>query len=267
MQMPNFAGLIKVGKTFVAANRPEILLATSLVSSVGSVILAARGGYKARGIVDAAEAERGEEIDVKEKIQLTWLCYMPAAIATTTSVGSIGGLHLVHVKEKKAIATAALAALEEVKKEAKEFEKQNLGVVSEEEKDKILSERADKTPVGEAGHSHVQNSDGEIEELYLIRDPFTGRDIWSNNRRIEEAALQLGYMVNGSESASVNNFFDVAGYGRLESMEKLGWSGTIPDIRWTDENGQPICGVRDDGRPWRGFRFVPNAKEGFDDVR
>ena len=286
MKIPNLKGLASVGKTFFMANRPEILLASSLVSSIGGAILGATGGYKARGIVDDARMKRvaspeppfdtfleykeefvknAPDLDVKEKIQLTWLCYMPAALAVTTSVGSIGGLHLVHVKEKKALATAAMAAIEEIKKEAKEFEKENLGVLSNDEKEKILEDRADKTPVGEDGHSHIQNSDGEVEELYLIREPVTGRDIWSNKTRIEEAIVEVGNMINGSESASLNNFYDQAGYGRLETAELLGWSGVLPSISWHDENGQAISGVRDDGRPWRGFRYTPSPEKGFDD--
>jgi len=265
MRIPNIKGLASVGKTFFMANRPEILLGASLVSSIGGAILAAKGGYEARGKVDAAEAEKGESLDVKEKIQLTWLCYLPAAITVTTAVGSIGGLHLVHVKEKKALATAAMAAIEEIKKEAKEFEKENLGVLSNEEKQKILEERAENTPVGEFNGAHIQNTDGEIEELYLIREPVSGRDVWSNKARIEEAIVEVGNIVNGQADASLNNFYECAGFGCLPSAELVGWSGVIPSISWHDENGQAITGVRDDGRPWRGFRYVPAPQRGYDD--
>jgi hypothetical protein len=266
MRIPNIKGLASVGKTFFMANRPEILLGASLVSSIGGAILAGKGGYEARGKVDAAEVEKGEPLDVKEKIQLTWLCYLPAAITVTTAVGSIGGLHLVHVKEKKALATAAMAAIEEIKKEAKEFEKENLGILSNEEKNLVLEERANKAPTDD-GHVAIQNTDGEITELYLVRDPVSGRDIWSNKARIEEAIVEVGNIVNGSDDASLNSFYEHAGFGRLDSGEELGWSGVIPWISWTDESGNIISGVRDDGRPWRGFRFSPDPKRGYDDNR
>jgi hypothetical protein len=265
MNLPNISGLVAVGKTFLMANRPEILLATAVTATVGTAILAAKGGYEARGIVDEATEKKGEPLEVKEKIQLTWLCYMPAAITCTTALGSMGGLHLVHVKEKKALATAGLAALEEVKKEFKQYEKENtVGAMSNEEKQKILEERAEKTPIGENNASHIQNCDHEVEELQLIRDPHTGRDIWSSKVRIEEAMVEVGNMINASAEASLNNFYEQAGYARVDNADDLGWSGVIPTISWVDQNGIPITGVRDDGRVWRGFRYVPAPEKDFD---
>lgn len=267
MKLPNITGLVKVGRAFVQANRPEILFGASIAATLGSVVLAAKGGYEAGQKVMKAEyphldltLETQVPLTVKEKTSLTWLCYMPAAITTVTAVGSTTGLHIVHIKEKKALAQTALAALEEVKESAKQFEKENLGILKDEEKSKILEERADPD-----GVAHVQNSDGEISELFLVRDPVTGRDIWTNRARIEEAIVEVGNCVNGSDEASLNNFFEQAGYGRVDIGDQLGWSGVIPSISWNDLNGQPISGVRDDGRPFRGFRFLPDPEKGFDD--
>jgi hypothetical protein len=113
--------------------------------------------------------------------------------------------------------------------------------------------------------SFVQNTDGEVEELYLIREPVTGRDVWSNKARIEEAIVEVGNIINGQDDASLNNFFECAGYGTLPSGELVGWSGVLPQVSWHDENGQQIVGVRDDGRPWRGFRYITPPQRGYED--
>lgn len=272
IKLPNISGLVSMGKALVMANRPELLFGASITATLGAVALAAKGGYDARGLVEEAQnptvdfKNPEKPLDTKEKLNLTWLCYMPAAVTTLGALGSTTGLHIVHVKEKKALAQAALVAIDEVKQAAKQFEKDNLGVVSDEEKDKILAERQEKMPFGTEGNAHIQNSDGEVEEMFLVRDLQSGRDIWSNKARIEEAIVEIGNMINGSESASLNNFYEQAGYGRIASAELLGWSGVLPTIKWHDENGQALAGVRDDGRPFRGFRFLPEPEKGYEDT-
>lgn len=252
IKLPNVTGIVKVGRNFIMAHRPELLLGAAVTSSVGGAIMAAKGGYKARGIIDEATAEKGEPLDVKEKIQLTWLCYMPAAVTVTTSVASISGLHLIHVKEKKALATAALAALEEVKEESKRYLRdETVGSMTEEEKEKILDERA------KSGESAVvRYADGEVEERYLVRDGRTGRDIYSNQRRIEEAILTVNNYIARHGDCDLNSFYENAGFDTTLDGEDWGWSGTWVDLVWDTT-------VRDDGRPVRRFVFRSAPKEGY----
>lgn len=277
MKLPNLSnmkGLAQIGKTFVAARRPEILFGASITATVGAVVLAARGGYQARGIID--EHILKQEIDTssltpQQKMNLTWHCYTPAAITTLGALGSTTGLHLVHVKEKKAIATTALAALEEVKTQAKQYAEdlaesiQENVELTDEQKAAVQNSLNEKNADRNGGAALVQNTDGEVEELYLVRDPITGRDIWSSKVRIEEAIVEMGNIINASDCASLNNFYEQAGWGRVDQGENLGWSGVLPEIKWHDDFGRPIAGVRDDGRPWRGFRFLPEPEKGFDD--
>lgn len=262
IKLPNITGIVKVGRNFIMAHRPELLLGAAVTSSVGGAILAAKGGYEARGIVDEERARRNlepgyikggpAELTVKEKIQLTWLCYLPAAVTVTTSVGSIGGLHLVHVKEKRALATAALAAIEEVKEESKQFLKDNtVGAMSNEEKEKVLDERAKN------GDSVVvEYADGEVEERYLVRDGRTGRDIYSNKRLIEEAMLTVNNYIARHGDCDLNSFYENAGFDTTLDGEDWGWSGAWVDLQWDTT-------VRDDGRPVRRFVFRAAPKEGY----
>lgn len=267
MKLPNPAGLLRVGRTFVIANRPEILFGASITATLGAVVLAAKGGWDARGLVDDKEAEnrdtyaaisgRTHQLTKREIANLTWHCYMPAALATLTAVGSTTGLHYVHIKDKKAMATMALAAIEQVKEDAKAFEKENLGVLSNDEKARILEDRQDETPVGEGESSHMQYSDGEIEELYLVRDHLTGRDVWSNQHRIQDALIEVSNVINGSGSCELAHFYSHAGFGTVPMGITHGWSGTLPSIKWSST-------VRDDGRPVREFTFRPPPTEDYD---
>lgn len=260
ISLPNVKGLVVLGKTVLQAHRPELLFGASITATLAAVGLAAKGGYEARGKVDEKEAEVGRPLDTKEKVSLTWLCYMPAAVTTVTALGSTTGLHIVHVKEKKALAQTALGVIEEIKESAKEFAEENGGPLTKDQQEKVLEKAG-----GKKGAVLVEGSDGEIEELYLVRDPVTGRDIWSNKTRINDAMVEVCNIINGQSHASLNDFYDEAKWGRLPDGNLVGWSGTLPEIAWHDENGQPITGVRDDGRPWRGFRFRPTPEKDYDD--
>lgn len=269
-KLPNVKGLATIGKSFVLANRPEILFGTSIVTTLAAVGLAAQAGYKSGQQVLQVELDMTDEVleemrvkktDLKEKVNLTWLNYLPAAGATAGALTSTTCLHLVHIKEKKAIAAAALMAIEEIRNEADAYKEELISTVKGELTDK-QGEKVDAA----LEKSGLVNSDGEVEDLFLVRCPITGRDIWSNKARIEEAMVEVGNCMNASSHASLNTFWEQAGWGRLNEIgEQLGWSGVIPAISWHDTFGRQIAGVRDDGRPYRSFRFLPEPEKGYDE--
>ena len=245
MKMPDLKklnGLVQIGKNFVAVRRPEILLVTSLTTTLGAVIAAARGGYKSGATIERMEINQQRVIPVKEKIQLTWLNYLPAAGLTAGALGSTTALHLVHVKEKKALATAALAAVDEVKR--------NIIEVSDEETTTMLDARAD-----EDGVAKITNSDGEIEELYLVRDGRSGRDKYSNENRIQDAVNQVNKVLAKQGDCELNTFYGAAGFELLfPEGDDWGWSGDLIEIKWSTV-------AKDDGRPVRRFDFRIPPKE------
>lgn len=258
IKLPNIKGFATLGKAAVAAHKPEILFGTSIVSTLSAVVMAARGGYKSGQEVLLKEQEQDKPLEVKEKIQLTWLNYLPAAGLTGAALGSTTGLHIVHIKEKKALAAAALMAIEEVKEQSKEYVE---GVIKEVEKttdketaDKVRDNILDPECNGE---TTIQNSDGEIEELYLVRDAKTGRDIWSNEAKIAEAALNVNNWIAKHGDCDLNTFYSNAGFGSTPDGDDYGWSGQFVELTWD-------LVQRDDGRPVRRFAFRTVPEKGFD---
>jgi len=253
IKLPNISGVVGVGRAFITANRPEILFGTSMVTTVAAVVAAARGGYKS-GYTVAEEdiknlAVGGEKLDRKDIAKLTWINYLPAAGLTGGALGATTGLHLVHVKEKKQLAAAAILAMEQMKKEAEEYKNdvvQQLGV-SKTEDPKDLKAAAKKS-----GVAAVENSDGRREELYLVRDDKTGRDIWSNKLRIESAMLELNQRLQ-NDPCELNQFYKDAGFNGIPDGEEFGWNkGEYVGLEWPDE----LVTVTDDGLPVRTFRFA-----------
>lgn len=250
MKMPNIAGLAGVGKAFVMANRPEILFGASIVSTVAAVVSAARGGYKSGQQVMEAELTQGPMTN-KEKAQLTWINYLPSAGLTFAALGSTTGLHLVHVKEKKALAATALLAIEEIKKESEQYQSslKQLGVALTDDP-AALEAAAD-----EDGVARVTNSDGVIDELYLVRDAKTGRDKWTNKLAIDEAVNTVNAILGKNGDCDLNTFYSHAGFADIEDGTEIGWSGGPISITWKTVE-------RDDGRPVKQFTFRPAPKSG-----
>jgi hypothetical protein len=265
--LPQAKGLVVLGKAAIMAHRPELLFGASVVSTVSAAVLGAKGGYEARGIVDAEQERRDKEkleetqgalvahrLTTKEKANLTWHCYWPAAAATLAGVGSTTGLHIVHVKEKKQLAAMALLAIDEIKKEAAEEIEKHSGPLNPSQQDKVLEEKAKRNKDGVA---KIEDSDGVIEELYLVRDAKTGRDKWSSEQRIEDAALQVNNRIAKDGDCELNEFYSHAGYELTPDGDDYGWSGDFVELRWDTI-------VKDDGRPVRRFHFKTEPKEGFD---
>lgn len=255
MKMPNVTGLMKVGKTFIQANRPEILFGAAITSTIVAVGLAAKGGYDARGIVEAEEKKREAEVAPpltgKEKIQLTWLCYMPAMVSTVASLGSTTGLHIVHVKEKKLLAQAALAAIEEVKISAIEYEKD----VKEAIKENATPKTAEK--IEDAIEEKVVTRSIADGTLYTVQDAFTGRPFYSTESRIQQAVNEVNNLLNKPGDVDLNYFYIQAGVPEIDRGDEIGWSGQNVHLKWEDTH-------LEDGRPARKFIFQPQPRKGYD---
>lgn len=269
MKIPNITGLVKVGRTFLMANRPEILFGTSITATLASVVLAAKGGYESGRQVTFAEHPCMDELDdrqvnftAKEKAMMTWKNYLPAATATVGALGATTGLHVVHVYDKKKMAVAALAAVQEVKESADAYVNDLKQSVEENVKltpakreaidNAVMEKNADRN----GGVARVQDSDGVVDELYLVRDGRTGRDIWSNVQRIEDAVNQVNEAMNHQGDVELNTFYTAAGFeGVYPEGDDWGWSGDHVTVIWKTD-------TRDDGRPVRRFDFrdAPSAE-------
>lgn len=244
MKIPNITGFTKVvgiGKAFVMANRPELLFGASVVSTVASVVLAAKGGYEAGQKVSHEEIERITQnlsdgamkeyeffvqevapLTFQEKAALTWKSYIPAAAATVTALGSTTGLHLVHVKEKKALATAGLAALNEAREEIQAFKEKAIELIEDETK--TVEEKKEELEALEADDvdwtSEVFLRDGK----YLFLDDYSGRTFESNRELVRRASEVLVGEIQRHGKANLNLFYDEIGISETQMGLDSGWA-------------------------------------------
>lgn len=260
MKLPDIGGMYKVAKAAIQVHRPEILLGSALVATVSGVVLAAVGGYKSGKEVAQAEMQKDEPLTKAEIVELTWKNYLPAALAVTGAVASTTGLHLVHEADKKALIASGLAAVEQVKAETRQYVDDLKKSVEENTTDKaqkkineaVMEKQAARDPEGVV---EVQDDNGFVDQVYLVRDARTNQEIWSNKRQIDEAMLAVYNDMTKDGEASLSKFYEEAGFENTPDAHTVGWNADHPELKWS-------AAVNKAGIPVRVFRFQPEpAKE------
>ena len=245
------APLVRAGKALLVARRPELLLGSSIAATLSAVVLAARGGYKSGRHVQEYEDQVGR-ITTREKFDLTWKNYIPAAAATTVAIGSTTALHLVHVKDKKALAQTAMMAASEGKKIVEDFDPAD----KSEDTTEALVEESD-----EEGVIHTRDSDGVITEKYLVRDAWSGRDFFDTEHGVESAIVWANRRLLDDGDISLNDVYATLGMEWLDEGANYGWSGPADlEIAWSLDK-------RKDGRPVRVFTFRPAPEKDYTNRR
>lgn len=230
-KIPNVKGVGSITKAFVMANRPELLFGASIVSTVSAVVTAGFAGYKSGQQVLKAEyahidldsPERKDRVlDVKEKIQLTWLNYLPAAGLTGAALGATTGLHLVHVKEKKAIAAAALMAIDEVKNQANDYKEDVLKILDDEDKTTEEKSQAIEELEPERGW---ETSDVMLKESgYWMWDDLANRPLKSTRDLVRRASEVLLSEINKVGYADLNLFYEEVDLSPSQMGSSVGWT-------------------------------------------
>lgn len=217
--MKNLSSTIKTVKALVTANSPILLVGTAIAGVVSTGVLAAKGGYKARGIIDEAAVVKGESLTVQEQSKLTWKCYTVPVLTGVSTIASIVGVHTIHTKRHAALAglyAMTTAKLDEHIDKAEEL----LGPKKTQALTNTLSQEAlDVNPLG----------DKEIlmtgENAELCNDRFSGRYFMSSLQSIEQAFNEANRQIIDTGDCSLNDLYNYMGLSDVPMGEAFGWSG------------------------------------------
>lgn len=226
MSKPNFSRGLKTVKSVITANSPVLLLGTTIAGVITTGVLSARAGYKARGIVDAKQAEQPDEpLTNKEKAQLTWLCYAAPAVSGISTITACTGLHLVHTKQKAALAglyAITATKLDDVQEEAEKL----LGTKkSQQLNDTLLQKNIDRN--GNYGPPIVTGGGTD-----LWYDAWTDRFFYSSMNAIAKGLNDANAFLISEGDLDLNTFYDKIGVGTIPSGTELGWSGEPIDLKY-----------------------------------
>lgn len=250
----NIPTALRTAQTVITANSPVLLVGTAIAGVVATGVLAARGGYKARGIIEDYEATEERDTTVQEKFKLTWLCYAPAALTGASSIASVAGVHTIHTKRH-----AALAGLYAVTQTKLDDYKDEVEKVLTPKKSQDLNNAVAQKQVDRDGfvNNEVIITDGGTELCY---DEWSGRFFLGSMNKIESAVIMMNKKLQEDGEQTLNELYDDLGLKGIAMGTDFGWPGgtvleprfgavTTSDGRsaisfWFHENPQPGCGVR-----------------------
>lgn len=249
----NIASYVKTAKSVITANSPVLLLGTTIAGVVTTGVLAAKAGYRARGIVDETQARMNEEeashdLTNQEIIQLTWMCYTLPAISAAGTIASAVGTHTIHTK--RANAMAALYAvtsnkLDDMTERAEEL----LGPKKTQQLQNDVAQRA--VDREEFEDSEILMTD---DATTLCYDEMSGRFFMSSMQRLEGAINDINRQLIAEGDASLNDYYDHVGLPPIQMGNSMGWSGGKIDGKFGST-------VAKDGRPAISVWFHEAPKE------
>lgn len=216
----NLSSALRTTKSVITANSPVLLATAAIAGVVTTGILAAKGGYKARGIVDDHRAETGTEPTPMEVAKLTWLCYAVPAVTGASTIASVLGVHLIHTKRHAALAglyVAATGKLDDYREEAEKL----LGPKKSQELTNVISQKTVDAAGGDMINNEVIVTPGGTELCY---DEWSGRYFHGSLPAIEKAIAHVNLLLARDGDACVNEFYDHLGLPPTQ-IGQLGWSG------------------------------------------
>lgn len=254
--MKNLSSAIRTARSVITANSPVLLVGTAIAGVVATGVLAAKGGYKARGLVDEAEDHKGEELTPTEKVQLTWLCYAAPVLTGASSIASIAGVHTIHTKRHAALAGLYAVTTGKLDDYQEQAEKMLGAKKAQQMNNEIAQKRFDSDP------EQFENSEviitGTPEQL--CKDDWSGRWFMGSMNSIEAAINDINRQLVEDGDASLNEFYQKIGLDDIPMGASYGWSGTKLEARFGSVN-------LPDGRTALTYWFHTNPQEGFDRKR
>lgn len=233
-RLASFAGN---ARKLVGDNSPAILTAAAVVGVVATAVLVAKVSPKAHLDIANEQSERTDEVTVVEKVQLTYKYYIPAVAVGTATIACIIGANTISTKRSTALASA-VGLSEYAFKEYRNKVVEQLGENKElKVHDAVMKDVVDRNPVSD--NQVIITGNGRS----LFLDNFTERYIETDMESVRRAVNDINEQIFGSDSASLNDFYNLLGVKGSKVGDELGWTQANKlDVRYSTT-------LTDDGRP------------------
>lgn len=223
MNISKFAS--KTGK-MLADNSPVILTALGVTGTVAVAYLAGTASFKAAEVLreeqfkkNLHEVNKNEPLTPREKFELTWMLYLPAASTGVLTVTSIICANRIGARRAAALATAfnlSERAIAEYRNKVVE----KIGANKEQAiRDEIAQDR-----VNRAEHPQTVIITGSPGEQMLCHDAFIDRYFMSDMETIRRAVNDINFQIHQDDSATVSDFYDLLGLPHTTVSDELGWN-------------------------------------------
>ena len=214
--------LLKTAVQKIGESSPEILIGFSIAGVISANVLTAMAVPKAQKKLKAKrlakKRETGEsKLTVIETVKTAGPYFVPAAVATATSIGCMLGSH--HITSTR---TAALAAMNEITQQTlsdfKEATRKELG----DEKTKEIERKVEGNRRNRAEEFQtplIACSEGD----QLYRDAYSGREFKSSPNKIDAAINTMNRIMIYDQYASLSDWYDCLGLPHIAHSDEKGW--------------------------------------------
>jgi hypothetical protein len=254
-----FQKLIKLASD----NSPTILTSIGVGGVITTAFLAASGAYKAGkvihveqtildGIVTPAtlQGHQTHQLTRKEKAQLTWVYYLPAAGSAVLTCGAIIGANRVADSRTAAMA-AAFTMSEKALVEYKDKVVETFGKTKGDRvQDAVMQDRITNTPI-------PQNLVVMTGNKQLCFDGMSARYFHSTMEDLKKAQNDLNHRILSDNYASLTDFYNLIGIDGNQLSDNIGWNvDKLLEISFTtclSPDQEPAIAMDYRTEPIRGF--------------
>lgn len=221
----HFGAIAKRALQLTVDHSPTILTALGAVGTVTATYLAARASFEARDIIRLKEAEdevagipTPEPRDLlRQRVELTWKLYVPAAATCVASVACI--ISAAHVSSRRLATVAALYSI--VDKSSEEYKQHVIEKIGERKEESIRDAIAQK---------RVENNYNPGCEIYgaetgeLCYDKFSDRFFRSTIEDIRSAQNTLNHMLLQEGTALLSDLYSILELPIPAYAYEIGWN-------------------------------------------
>lgn len=226
--------LLRKSKGYLKQSSPAILTCLGAIGVVTTSVLAVKATPKACQLLENERYERSYKTDKDgqyyqdlmplEVVQLTWKCYIPAALVGLSTIACIFGANILN-KRNQASLVSAYAMLSE---SYQQYRRAANTVYGEDANSKIKAQMAKDTYVSGVGmfnNVSVYSPDMDPEsEKILCYDLFSQRYFTSTMAAVLNAEYHINRNLQVRGEVSLNELYDFMGLAQVENGDEIGWS-------------------------------------------
>lgn len=225
----SWQGMQEGAKKLVADNAQILLTAGGVVGTVGTGLLAWRGGYRAAEIIRDEELkhihENGTEetlsnatmgLSKAQRVALVWTYAAPPMLIGGATIGSIIMSHRMSASKAAALAAAYGLSQKQFEEYREKVAEKLTGPKNQAIKDELAQDRVNKT----SGSSQIIVVEGQV----LCFDQPTGRYFQSTMDDIKKAEIFTNQEILHHDVASATFFYEQLGLPPTTWSEDVGWN-------------------------------------------
>lgn len=253
---------VKKTKISLRNNSPLIFTVLATGGVVTTTVLTAQASFKASDLLREKleekkdQEENGdrntEEFDWKEKVEIVWPLYIPAASVGVATIASI--ILLNRAGSRKTATATALYTMTD--KAMREYQAKVVEKIGEEKETAIRDEVAQDNVTANppVDREVIITGNGTV----LFYDSITGRYFNSDVETVRKAQNDINHRVLNEMYASLSEFYELIGLATTPYSEDVGWNtDELMELEFSTT-------LTEDNRPCISMDYNTNPIKGYD---